>query len=98
MKTYKFKVRRGEFVDFYEWILGGASLFTSFVQGEWRGKSAGGCLNHSTWRFNPQIFLTVRSKINLTIKLTQEIDEDLNHIGFYVAKSDGTHPHPRVGG
>lgn len=59
-------------------------------KGEWRGKSAGGCLNHSTWRFNPQIFLTVRSKINLTIKLTQEIDEDLNHIGFYVAKSDGS--------
>jgi hypothetical protein len=60
------------------------------MQGEWRAKSAGGCLNHSSWRFNPQIFLTVRSRINLTIKLTQEVDEELNHIGFYVAKSDGT--------
>jgi len=60
-------------------------------RGEWRGKSAGGCLNHSTWRYNPQLFLTVKDTTTLSIKLTQEgEDNTVHHIGFYVARSDGS--------
>jgi len=62
-------------------------------RGEWKGKSAGGCLNHSTWRYNPQLFLTAQEKTHLTIKLIQEStssDLPFFHIGFYVAKSDGS--------
>jgi hypothetical protein len=56
-------------------------------QGEWKGKSAGGCLNHQTWRFNPQIFLTVNKPSKVTITLSQEGKANLAAIGFYVFKS-----------
>jgi hypothetical protein len=29
------------------------------VNGEWKGETAGGCMDNSTWRNNPQIFFTV---------------------------------------
>jgi len=57
------------------------------VAGQWKGKSAGGCLNHSTWRFNPQLFLSVEKKRTVKIVLTQE---NSYHIGFYVGISDGS--------
>jgi len=58
------------------------------VQGQWKGKSAGGCLNSpSTCRFNPQLFLTVEKASSVNIELLQE--ENFN-IGFYVAVADCT--------
>eukprot|EP01088_Endostelium_zonatum_P006348 TRINITY_DN18468_c0_g1_i1.p1 TRINITY_DN18468_c0_g1~~TRINITY_DN18468_c0_g1_i1.p1 ORF type:complete len:1043 (-),score=184.05 TRINITY_DN18468_c0_g1_i1:31-3159(-) len=60
-------------------------------RGEWKARSAGGCLNHSTWRYNPQLFLTAKDKTQLTIKLIQESTPEKHyHIGFYIAKSDGS--------
>jgi hypothetical protein len=57
------------------------------LQGEWKGKTAGGCLNHQTWRFNPQIFLTVTKPSKVAITISQEGKTDLAAIGFYVFKS-----------
>eukprot|EP01098_Paradermamoeba_levis_P007344 TRINITY_DN3030_c0_g1_i1.p1 TRINITY_DN3030_c0_g1~~TRINITY_DN3030_c0_g1_i1.p1 ORF type:complete len:276 (-),score=68.09 TRINITY_DN3030_c0_g1_i1:34-861(-) len=59
------------------------------IQGEWINQSAGGCFNHSTWRYNPQVFITVEKEIEIKIKLTQN-SEKLYHIGFYIYVSDGT--------
>jgi len=59
------------------------------IQGEWGGKSAGGCLNYSSWRYNPQLFLSVPEKKPVKIRLAQN-GTQLFHIGFYIAKSDGT--------
>src|SRR3989338_2782305 len=41
------------------------------VQGQWKGKSAGGCLNHPTWRFNPQLFISVPETKIVKITLQQ---------------------------
>ena len=60
-------------------------------KGQWKGKSAGGCQNHPTWRYNPQLFLTVPEEKVVKVTLTQDArpeGEGLYHIGFYVAKSD----------
>merc|ERR1712137_654554 len=58
------------------------------VQGQWRGKSAGGCVNFSSWRFNPQLYISVKEKKKVKITLTQakpEDGEEFFFIGFYVA-------------
>jgi len=61
------------------------------VSGAWKGKSAGGCLNYPTWRFNPQVFVSVDKKKSVTISLSHEAaDGERFHAGFYVAISDGS--------
>jgi hypothetical protein len=30
------------------------------LAGEWKGEGAGGCMDNSTWRNNPQVFFKVR--------------------------------------
>lgn len=41
------------------------------INGEWKGVSAGGCMDHLTWRYNPQIFFWPSRSSNVTISLTQ---------------------------
>ena len=42
------------------------------LKGAWKGKSAGGCQNHPTWRYNPQLFLSATEEKKVTITLQQE--------------------------
>jgi len=42
------------------------------IKGEWLGKSAGGCLNFASWRWNQQIFFTSSETKNVKIRLVQE--------------------------
>jgi hypothetical protein len=54
-------------------------------QGEWAGKSAGGCLNFPSWRLNQQIFISSKENKTVKVKLQQD-GPDLHHIGFYVIR------------
>jgi hypothetical protein len=56
------------------------------LQGQWKGKTAGGCFNHQTWRSNPQYFLTIKQQTKIVITLTQEGKGNFSSIGFYVIK------------
>eukprot|EP01133_Synstelium_polycarpum_P007449 gene7449-8715_t len=61
------------------------------MRGEWRGVSAGGCLNHTSWRTNPQFQLTNTGSLptKLTIIMDQLAKDSnlLQFAGFYVARS-----------
>lgn len=64
------------------------------TKGEWalKNDTAGGCMNHSSWRKNPQFFLTVVQTGEFLIRLVQDDKKNkrlLNTIGFYIAKGDG---------
>ena len=64
--------------------------------GSWKGKTAGGCMNSSSWRDNPQLFLSVPTdKTKVSFQFTQEPDSNgkLSQIGFYIL--DGTLSHGR---
>jgi len=63
---------------------------TVVSQGEWKGETAGGCINHWTWRNNPQFILTVKKDLIATITLKQGETETMPSVGFYVTKSNGT--------
>lgn len=57
--------------------------------GQWRGKSAGGCRHHLTWRNNPQYFLKISEPTTVLISLSQpnlaaQHRTSLASIGFYV--------------
>lgn len=56
------------------------------VRGEWSARTAGGCLNFSSWRHNQQIFVSSSDSKSAKIKLIQD-GTDLHHMGFYVAKA-----------
>jgi hypothetical protein len=58
------------------------------IKGAWQGKSAGGCMNFPTWRYNPQIFASVAETQNVNIQLSQDIKSRF-FIGLIVAKSNG---------
>jgi hypothetical protein len=67
--------------------------------GEWRGASAGGCMNEPSWPMNPHYLLYVSDTkpTPLTAVLAQRVpvsadEESLEAIGFYVTKSDGFYP------
>ncbi len=62
-------------------------LSSARVQGDWSGKSAGGCKNHATCPNNPQFLLQVTSPTNTHLLLTQTERTDFDHIGFYIAKT-----------
>eukprot|EP01112_Ceratiomyxa_fruticulosa_P011179 TRINITY_DN3018_c0_g1_i1.p1 TRINITY_DN3018_c0_g1~~TRINITY_DN3018_c0_g1_i1.p1 ORF type:complete len:963 (-),score=250.30 TRINITY_DN3018_c0_g1_i1:195-3083(-) len=63
------------------------------VKGVWEGPSAGGCLNHPTWRSNPQYLLEIppSPSTQVTISLEQvgsgTDGKSMPFIGFYVAKA-----------
>jgi len=56
------------------------------LQGQWKGKTAGGCLNHQSWRNNPQYFLAIKQQTKVVITLTQEGKSNFSSIGFYVIR------------
>lgn len=56
------------------------------ASGAWKGTTAGGCMNFPSWRYNPQLFLTVQSKVLVTITLNQALTKNYS-IGFYLAKA-----------
>ena len=68
------------------------------LKGQWKGKSAGGCQNHPTWRYNLQLFLSVPEETTVRITLSQDSSFSSSssssenggfyHIGFYVARAD----------
>jgi len=62
------------------------------IHGEWRGLTAGGCLNHTTWRNNAQYLVSNNSNspTKVTIMLEQlekSGNSTLPFVGFYVAKA-----------
>eukprot|EP01102_Stenamoeba_stenopodia_P021684 TRINITY_DN8814_c0_g1_i3.p1 TRINITY_DN8814_c0_g1~~TRINITY_DN8814_c0_g1_i3.p1 ORF type:complete len:994 (+),score=230.58 TRINITY_DN8814_c0_g1_i3:54-3035(+) len=66
----------------------------SSVKGEWNVKTetAGGCMNHPSWRKNPQYFLDITHSGEYLVMLQQDDRKNkklLNVIGFYIAKGDG---------
>ncbi len=77
-------------------------IFTTVeAKGEWKGITAGGCLNHSTWRNNPQFSLQFRERGNAWLSVSVPVKEkskdkdkkdkdkeknDLS-IGFYLVKA-----------
>lgn len=57
------------------------------VFGSWKGSSAGGCMNETTWRNNPQLLLHVPSNgTKATFTFVQEADKNgkYSQIGFYI--------------
>lgn len=60
--------------------------------GEWAGSAAGGCMNHLSWRYNPQLFLTVNQPTKASLTLTQHLEGDAKpaSIGFYIIRPDLT--------
>jgi len=64
------------------------------IQGEWKGDTAGGCINFSSWRNNPQYYLQIKRAVDLYIFLTQN-DSLLTHIGLYCIKLPSA-PHRKV--
>ena len=56
------------------------------VDTAWTTEKSGGCMNHPTWRQNPQILLKVVNEGEMTVHLTQNPSDDQENegIGFYV--------------
>ena len=57
------------------------------VDGVWAaGVSSGGCLNHSTWRQNPQYLLYIHRTSTISLKLSQNLkkDHEIGSVGVYV--------------
>jgi len=59
------------------------------VKGVWEGKSAGGSLSYPSWRYNPQIFVSVTQPAQVSLTLSQDI-KTKHYIGLIVAKSNGS--------
>jgi len=60
------------------------------IVGEWKGKSAGGCLNHLSWRHNPQILLQVPKNSDITITVYQQRKSDkaeMHEISVYLFRT-----------
>eukprot|EP01126_Amoeba_proteus_P047315 TRINITY_DN5392_c0_g2_i3.p1 TRINITY_DN5392_c0_g2~~TRINITY_DN5392_c0_g2_i3.p1 ORF type:complete len:863 (+),score=177.45 TRINITY_DN5392_c0_g2_i3:149-2737(+) len=57
------------------------------IRGEWKGRTCGGCLNHVTWIYNPQIFLQVAQNSTVTISLFQPKSDNVLAISFYVFRT-----------
>jgi len=55
------------------------------VAGEWKGETAGGCLNNPfRWRSNKQYALSVYKDMTVSIRLKQAASDSPKSIGFYV--------------
>src|ERR1041385_7788435 len=60
------------------------------IVGEWKGKSAGGCLNHLSWRHNPQILLLAPKNTDVTLSIYQERKKEkaeMHEISVYLFKT-----------
>eukprot|EP00005_Dracoamoeba_jomungandri_P009369 CAMPEP_0174275856 /NCGR_PEP_ID=MMETSP0439-20130205/60067_1 /TAXON_ID=0 /ORGANISM="Stereomyxa ramosa, Strain Chinc5" /LENGTH=1280 /DNA_ID=CAMNT_0015368027 /DNA_START=30 /DNA_END=3869 /DNA_ORIENTATION=- len=55
------------------------------LQGEWTAHTAGGCMNHTSWRDNNQYFIYAHKDVDFTLKLKQIGGEE--SIGFYILTS-----------
>eukprot|EP01122_Echinamoeba_exundans_P012765 TRINITY_DN5421_c0_g1_i1.p1 TRINITY_DN5421_c0_g1~~TRINITY_DN5421_c0_g1_i1.p1 ORF type:complete len:1244 (+),score=206.12 TRINITY_DN5421_c0_g1_i1:107-3838(+) len=55
--------------------------------GEWAKETAGGCINHASWRRNPQFLIRVNATSDIHLFITQMLDP-LQYIGFYLVKTD----------
>jgi len=77
--------------NFNAFLMALVSSGLSECEGEWKGKSAGGCVNFPTWRNGPQFQLTPKFITNVHVLLELHVDpqEQIHypHIGFYVVKS-----------
>ncbi|XP_049848970.1 serine/threonine-protein kinase 4 homolog B-like [Schistocerca gregaria] len=62
-------------------------MYQVVCKGSWTISSSGGCINHPTWRSNPQMRLVVRQPTTIYIFLSQS-SQELEHIGCYVIRSD----------
>uniref|UniRef100_A0A6B2KY75 Peptidase C2 calpain domain-containing protein n=1 Tax=Arcella intermedia TaxID=1963864 RepID=A0A6B2KY75_9EUKA len=60
------------------------------AKGEWAGVTAGGCLDYSTWRNNPQFLLDVGKSTDITIFLTLKSDNEELTPGFYLVNAPTT--------
>jgi hypothetical protein len=66
------------------------------IQGAWTQQTAGGCLNHTTWRSNPQYQLKADGRVTVRLSLPfnraalNTSDAERATIGFYLLKSDGS--------
>lgn len=58
------------------------------IEGEWKGESAVGCINHPSWRYNPQYSLKTNGNVQIQLQKIKENDDTV--IGFYVLKSSGS--------
>lgn len=68
----------------------------TFIRGEWKGESAGGCGNFPTWKNNPQygfrlpqadeVFITLMQD---DVRMNGKIESSIN-IGFVVLKAPGS--------
>jgi len=54
------------------------SNYRCTAKGEWKADSAGGCVNNSTWRNNPQFMLEVTKDTSLTLVLEQETKQNMS--------------------
>jgi len=63
------------------------------IQGEWKGKTAGGCTNFDTCKTSPQYFLTINKQTSIVITLAQKdvrgTDEKLKAIAIEVYDNKG---------
>jgi len=59
------------------------------ILSEWGEGEAGGCVNYSTWRTNPQFFLIMDKKAKISVTLEQH-SPVLKSIGFYLTKGNGS--------
>jgi len=59
------------------------------VKGVWEGKSAGGPMSYPSWRYNPQIFVSVTQPAQVSLTLSQDI-KTKHFIGLVVALSNGS--------
>lgn len=55
--------------------------------GEWTKDTAGGCINHASWRRNPQFALRLSTTADVHLFITQH-STPLQFIGFYLVKTD----------
>lgn len=54
-------------------MISGSVLFlcTDESKGAWQGRTAGGCFNNATWRWNQQIFVKSEEAKKAKVKLFQ---------------------------
>lgn len=71
----------------------GASVPRALRFGSWSGQTAGGCLNHNSWRNNPQYQLQLTADSHVLVVLTQpalpEGQPEYHSIGLCVLRGDG---------